>query len=285
MTIIIESVQALLAAFDGFLIDQWGVIHDGNAVYPGVAHALETLRRSGKKSIILTNSSKSEAVNRARLQHTFSVSQDSYSHLVSSTDVLMEFLLGGNESEGVSGAAFVVADGSDGLITERCGLAVSDTVADAEYVLLLSAAAGQDREKQMDWIGEAAGRGLPLFCPSADESSVTASGVVDGLASIVRAYEAAGGRVRNFGKPAPQVYRRCGQLLGEMDPERVLAVGDQWRTDVLGAKGHGYKALLVATGATERQFGTTDLHALRSIFLSSYEATQRPDFVMSSFRW
>ena len=41
-----------------FLLDMWGVMHDGNAPYDGVLDTVQELKRQGKKLIILSNSSK-----------------------------------------------------------------------------------------------------------------------------------------------------------------------------------------------------------------------------------
>ena len=41
-----------------FLLDMWGVMHDGNAPYEGVLDTVQELKRQGKKLIILSNSSK-----------------------------------------------------------------------------------------------------------------------------------------------------------------------------------------------------------------------------------
>jgi len=48
----------ILADFDGFLIDQFGVLIDGSGPYPNAVAALEHLTLDGKKAVIITNSGK-----------------------------------------------------------------------------------------------------------------------------------------------------------------------------------------------------------------------------------
>ena len=52
------SSQEILDQYDTFLLDMWGVMHNGSEPYEGVLEAVKELKRAGKKMIILSNSSK-----------------------------------------------------------------------------------------------------------------------------------------------------------------------------------------------------------------------------------
>ena len=52
------SSQEILDQYDTFLLDMWGVMHNGSEPYEGVLEAVQELKRVGKKMIILSNSSK-----------------------------------------------------------------------------------------------------------------------------------------------------------------------------------------------------------------------------------
>ena len=49
--------RELLDRYDGFLLDQFGVVHDGKACYAGSAEAARELQKLGKRVAILSNSS------------------------------------------------------------------------------------------------------------------------------------------------------------------------------------------------------------------------------------
>jgi ribonucleotide monophosphatase NagD (HAD superfamily) len=72
----------LIADFDGFVIDQYGVLHDGVRLYAGAAEALEAIRSAGKRTVLLTNSGKSAAANAERLAR-LGVGRELYAALVS----------------------------------------------------------------------------------------------------------------------------------------------------------------------------------------------------------
>jgi ribonucleotide monophosphatase NagD (HAD superfamily) len=42
----------------GVLLDQYGVLHDGRQAYPGAVAAVEALAASGRKLLIISNSSR-----------------------------------------------------------------------------------------------------------------------------------------------------------------------------------------------------------------------------------
>src|SRR5437762_3518014 len=63
----IGGLREIADQFDLLLVDQYGVLHDGTAPYPGAIEALAAISSRGRKVIVLTNSGKSSAANRARL--------------------------------------------------------------------------------------------------------------------------------------------------------------------------------------------------------------------------
>ncbi|MEO1316601.1 MAG: TIGR01459 family HAD-type hydrolase, partial [Pseudomonadota bacterium] len=67
MTRDIRGLAEIRAAFDTVLIDQFGVLHDGRAAFPGAADCLQRLAASGVPMAALSNSGKRSHLNTARL--------------------------------------------------------------------------------------------------------------------------------------------------------------------------------------------------------------------------
>ena len=59
----IDGLGEIIAAHDLFLVDQYGVLHDGRKLFPGVVATLNAIKSAGKTSIILTNSGRRAAQN------------------------------------------------------------------------------------------------------------------------------------------------------------------------------------------------------------------------------
>lgn len=63
----IVGLRDIADQFDLYFVDQYGVLHDGVAAYPGAVDGLAKLASGGRKVIVLTNSGKGTPENLARL--------------------------------------------------------------------------------------------------------------------------------------------------------------------------------------------------------------------------
>ena len=59
---LLTGFAPLAARYDGFILDLWGVIHDGVAPYPGAVDVLKRLRAAGKPAVLLSNAPRRSAV-------------------------------------------------------------------------------------------------------------------------------------------------------------------------------------------------------------------------------
>lgn len=58
---VVSGMDSVSKFYDSFIIDQWGVLHDGKTPYTGVKECLQKLKDDGKNLILLSNSSKRKA--------------------------------------------------------------------------------------------------------------------------------------------------------------------------------------------------------------------------------
>src|ERR1700675_191938 len=52
---LIDGMRALAPDYDGFILDLWGVVHDGTAPFPSVLDCMARLVDSGKRVVLLSN--------------------------------------------------------------------------------------------------------------------------------------------------------------------------------------------------------------------------------------
>ena len=52
---VIDGAAAIADGYDGFILDLWGVMHDGVQAYPGARDCLAALHRLGKRIVVLSN--------------------------------------------------------------------------------------------------------------------------------------------------------------------------------------------------------------------------------------
>ncbi|WP_326646435.1 TIGR01459 family HAD-type hydrolase [Streptomyces anthocyanicus] len=261
----------LIDHYDAFVLDQWGVLHEGNRLFDGVLPLLAEMARRDKEVMILTNSSKSSIRNVRRLETRFGLDRSHYQALISSADLVHDWVVGtypiGNLR--TPSTVFVYADEGDEQLLDGTGVRVVDDVAQADAVLMLSLPVTDTPDQHRHWMTEAARARLPLVCPSNDLHTVRPSGVYGGMAGVIGGYTALGGLCHNLGKPSPHVFAVCARQMATADPRRILMVGDQIASDVVGAQSHGWDTALVKTGAGQ---------------LVSELSAVRPDYVIEELR-
>src|SRR5216684_8438481 len=52
---LIDGMHALAPDYDGFILDLWGVVHDGTTPFPGVLDCMGRLVAAGKRVVLLSN--------------------------------------------------------------------------------------------------------------------------------------------------------------------------------------------------------------------------------------
>jgi ribonucleotide monophosphatase NagD (HAD superfamily) len=61
------GLEELADKYDAFLIDQWGVMHDGTNAYPKAIECMAKLSEMGKKIVLLSNSSRRKGNSMSKL--------------------------------------------------------------------------------------------------------------------------------------------------------------------------------------------------------------------------
>jgi HAD superfamily hydrolase (TIGR01459 family) len=245
----VASLHEIVDRFDGFLIDQFGVLLSGSGAYPFAPPALEELARRGKANLPLSNSGKLSADNDARLVRS-GFARDSFLAVLSSGETAHAELA---RRIGVSlprGARIWVLT-TDDVASPIAGLDLSPCAEPQEADILLLAGA-RPREQSLEayaaMLRPAARAKVPCFCSNPDMTMMVGADLLFGAGRIARAYEEMGGAVEWFGKPYPAIYAEALRRLPGIDQRRILCIGDSPAHDILGGRRAGLATALVRTG-------------------------------------
>lgn len=234
--------------YEAFLLDQFGTLHDGGALYPNVRDALEALRASGKRLALLSNSGKRGVDNSHRLAR-LGLPEYLFDAIVTSGEVARELLANGRiaAARGATRCLLLERDG-DGSLIEGLGLAA--VPAEKAELVLIAGSEGERRtlNSYRTELEPLARAGRPALCLNPDRIMLTPRGPAFGAGRIAAIYEELGGSVTWIGKPYPAIYAAALAALGDPQPTRVAAIGDSIEHDIAGARGAGCGAWLVATG-------------------------------------
>ncbi len=256
---LIAGLRELAPRYDGFILDLWGVIHDGVAPIPGAIDCLRSLIDSGKRIALLSNAPR-RADDVVRRITAVGVPSGFYHVVMSSGEEAWQNLNRRDDPfyAGLGRRCLHIGSERDLEIREGLHLQYVDAPEEAQFILNTGPAGWDDRiEDYEPLLRRAIGRGLPMVCANPDLVVMRGSTLHLCAGALAKWYEEAGGHVRWHGKPFRSVYDSCLQLLGIADRSRVLAVGDSLRTDIAGAAGAGIDCLLIAGGIHAEEFGTT----------------------------
>jgi HAD superfamily hydrolase (TIGR01459 family) len=275
----IGGLRDIADQFDLFLVDQYGVLHDGVAAYPGAIDGLARVAAGGREVIVLTNSGKDASDNLARLV-TLGFSARHF-RVVSSGEVGLQLVRGGG-----LGPRFTI--GAQACVIGRSGdrYAFSpdefDLVArpvDAAFLVFAGSDAPRTSlESYRAQLQTAAGAGVPALCVNPDITMIRDGQLVPAPGAIARIYESLGGRVDYVGKPHGTFFRHALALAASEADTRAVMIGDSPEHDVCGGKAMGLSTLLVRTGI-HQSLAEPELLSL----CAACDGT--PDFLAAAFAW
>jgi HAD superfamily hydrolase (TIGR01457 family) len=246
----------LVDRYDAFLFDLDGVLYRGNEPVAGAAEAVEGLRGMGKRIAFVTNNSARTPPMVVELLREVGVRADPDE--IETSALATAELLG---SRGVRGA-FVI--GEAGIRAALAGHGID--VLDGDPPTAEAVVIGWDRSVDYPKLRTASlliERGAAFVATNTDASYPAPEGRWPGAGALVAAVETTTGvRAEVVGKPHAPIFTSALRRAGGGRP---LVIGDRLDTDIAGANGLGWDALLVLTGVT----GRGDLEA----------AAERPTFV------
>ena len=276
----IGGLREIADDYDVYLVDQWGVLHDGHTAHTAAIDAIQHLKADGKTLIILSNSSRRASTTRSNLIR-MSIDPDLFNSFATSGEEVWRALKSRDDDfyAGLGRKCVVMQWGKDEHFFEGLDLEPVDTIEAAEFILLNGTE--KDRFPEYDTLLRAAAdRNLPLVCSNGDFVSITPDGeLVQCPGVVARRYEALGGQVRWHGKPTAGAYRMA--LDGVAASARVLAIGDSLYHDIGGAASNGFSSLFITSGIHRPELETTP-GELEPLY-AQYGAT--PTYVLNDLIW
>ncbi|HMA14940.1 MAG TPA: TIGR01459 family HAD-type hydrolase [Kiloniellaceae bacterium] len=285
---LLGGLAPLAARYDVFLLDQFGVLHDGSTPYPGALPCLEALRAAGKRVIVLSNSGTRQQPNVERMAR-IGIPPELYDEIVTSGEVARSLLADPppelRRGQGRGPLRCLTLGESARALLAGLDITITEEAAEADFLLVASLSFDPPPRSAFAGVfAEARARNLTLVCANPDVKGVSAAGLIHAPGALAADYAALGGRVVYIGKPHPLIYRHVLDRLSS--PVRVLAVGDSLAHDVAGARGAGLASAFVIGGIHEHDLGDPEGPG----FAGRLEALEqregaRPDYLLRRLTW
>lgn len=291
-TKICQGISDISDSYMGFIIDQWGVLHNGEKAYDGVIECLKELKARKKYIIILSNSGKRAEENKERLKK-IGIGPSLYDYILTSGEMTWQGLKDQNEGffKSLGKKCYLMSRGGDRSIVRDLDIEVVDNIKDAEF-LLISGADSPDKtlEDYEPILKEAVRKQLIALCANPDSRGVMGIHYIMGPGTLARRYKDFGGVVHYIGKPHQPIFQKCIKILQEREiyPGQTIMIGDTMAHDVLGGSLVNIDTCLVRSGlhapAFQKIKTIADVEKAITILANQYNNI-RPDYFVNSLSW
>lgn len=287
-----NGISDISDSYSGFIIDQWGVLHNGDKPYDGVVECLKELKARKKHIIILSNSGKRAEVNKERLKK-IGIGPSLYDQIVTSGEMTWQGINEQDEGffKGLGKKVYVLSRGGDRSIVDGLEVEVVDEPSKADFLIISGSDAPEKSIEDYEPILKEAVRSrLTALCANPDSRGVMGSLSIMGPGTIARRYQDFGGVVHYIGKPHQPIFKHCIKILQDKEiyPGQTIVIGDALAHDILGGNMVNIDTCLVRTGLHESAFQNAQTPASLNkalTLLANQFNNVRPKYLVESLKW
>ena len=288
----ISGLKEIFQNYDTFILDQWGVMHDGYIGYPEAIDCIADLISNNKKLIIISNSSKKKESTSKRLP-SLGFNQNQFVEIMTSGEMVWKNLIDEDfvKDKKLGKNCFHIFDISkeDG-INFRDGLEKFNFVSKIDNADFILGCTPYVNSRVIDYIpllSEAIKNNLPFVCANPDFDTVESNSgkLIICMGTIASLYENMGGKTIILGKPSKEIYLESSKIIPNINKSKILAVGDSLSHDIKGAIDFGIDSLLITSTGIHQKF----FDKLKPIWESDTNTLKnlgiKPTFICSNFKF
>src|ERR1700729_300596 len=217
----------LAERYDGFVLDLWGVIHDGVNAFPHAVDTLRRLRDAGKRTLLLSNVPRPNAAVQTMMRG-MGIEDGLYTDILTSGEAVRRALQSPPDLwwAELGQRVFHLGPGRDRPLLEGLPLIIADSPADAHFVLNTGPDDHRNPSDMAEFepvLEDCARHRLKMICANPDLVVIRGGVRVLCAGSLAVRYQELGGDVRSLGKPDPEISQPVLQSL-RLPVGRVLAV-------------------------------------------------------------
>ena len=276
MTFDQTPLHALIERYDGFLIDQFGVLLDGHQAYPGAVQALALIAKREKPVVILSNSGKRSQANCDRItSHGFA--REHFIAAVTSGELAYQSIAQsiGTTIDEQARVMTLARDGDPSPVSDL-GLIETTDPSQADLLLIVSRDLSNSRDEYAEILKRFDKTNGRCLCLNPDLNMLTPQGLAFSAGTIAKDFEAMGGSVEWYGKPHSRIYDAARAFIPDIPPDHILCIGDSIDHDIKGGVDASLSTALVRQGVHADLSDSEIAAACRTLGIA-------PDHVINSF--
>jgi len=249
----LKHLSEVFDAYDTFVIDLWGVIHNGIKLNEKAIEAVSQLKKKSKKIVFLSNAPR-PSLKVVNFLLKMKMNKQYLSNVMTSGEAAMHAI---NQNK-FGKTFFHLGPPRDASIFEkvkenktsidRCDFILCTGLFDEDDPDLNEPQLHEnDLEYYKNFLSKYTSRKLVCTNPDLTVHRGTKEEYCAGY--IAKIFEELGGKVTYYGKPYKEIYEMCFKK-----NEKVLAIGDNLRTDIKGANNLNKDCLFISNGVHRNEF-------------------------------
>ena len=249
----LNHLSEVFDAYDTFVIDLWGVIHDGISLNEKAIEAVDQLKKHSKKIVFLSNAPRPSA-KVVDFLLKMKIDKKYLSNVMTSGEAAMHAI---NKNK-FGKKFFHLGPPRDATIFEK--VKENKTIIDSCDFILCTGLFDEDdpdlnkvqlHENDLDYYKNFLIKHISkkLVCTNPDLIVHRGNKEEYCAGYIAKIFEEMGGKVIYYGKPYKEIYEMCFEA-----SEKVLAIGDNLRTDIKGANNLNKDCIFISNGVHRNEF-------------------------------
>ena len=238
-----RKISEIANLYDVFFFDLYGVTHNGVKLFPNIVNILKKIKSLKKKVIFISNAPR-KSTKIKKFLNQIGLKKSLYFDVVSSGDITYEnYLIRLKKKK-----YYFIGAKKDRDFCKGLKIIEEKDLEKTEFILNLGLNEGEDVNKYIKTLNEAAKMSLLMICVNPDLEIIRGKKKEICAGSLALKYEELGGKVKYFGKPYREIYKQTMKKIKIKNKDKILAIGDSLRTDILGANNIEIDSALVLSG-------------------------------------
>ena len=242
----ISGLSEISDQYNAFLIDLWGVVHNGINLFPDILFLLKKLKDHNKQVVFITNAPRRSVTIKEQLNQ-FGINSSLFSDVISSGEISwlrMKTIILNKKNN-----CFHIGPPRDNNLTEGLDINLVKEPNKTDFILNTGPWGDDDSlENYKEILSKLYEFKALMICANPDKRVIRGKNFMICAGLLAEYYENLGGKVEYFGKPYFEIYEYGLKLLIETDKKKVLIIGDSLGNDIKGAINQCMDSLLVTDG-------------------------------------
>ena len=256
----LKKFKKISNMYDGYFIDPWGVIHNGINLFKNAINVLDELKKLQKKVVLISNAPRtSNTVKQFLRKLNFNL--DLIDLLVTSGDVTKNYIHKNKKKIFYHLGPIKDKDLFEGIKNISSDINKTQEIICTGLVNEIGVNITNYENLFKSWILKE----KTLVCANPDEVVSRGNDIEFCAGALAKYYKKLGGTVLYFGKPYEEIYKFAKLNIEKkiglfIEKKRILAVGDNLKTDIHGAQNFNIDSLLILNGIYKDFFRDNNLN-------------------------